>query len=394
MGVKDRRMDLLSQLFISNRRLETDKIASELGIKKRSIKSYVSELRDKGFEIISHPNAYEYIGSDQLKQTTMGNSDYRALLLLSIIGNADGQLDKKGVIEAYHNYMTETDAINDKTISRALNQCEENNLVYRNTAGKYMLTADTESLYILNSNDVYEFIEYCDIYAAYLPHANEVARLKEKIIFQTGADVIDTTIFDIGRSYHSDRNIVSTMKIFKPYNYREKQLSITFHSQKGELCIPVAVITFLYHMENDRHYILGLSEEQLVFIRIDAITHIIEQDKANTVFGQADYIKKLNFMFGASYDELYHVRVEFSNVFNIREKLEKLKKTRSSATLMQRSSSLIYEDTITGLNDFARYLRTFGSSCQVLEPLELRQMMKESYIRILENYGVKQNEHR
>jgi predicted DNA-binding transcriptional regulator YafY len=48
---------------------------------------------------------------------------------------------------------------------------------------------------------------------------------------------------------------------------------------------------------------------------------------------------------------------------------------------------IIYTDVIYGIHDFARYLRSFGSACRVIEPLELRDVMKQTYERVLKNYG-------
>ena len=91
-------------------------------------------------------------------------------------------------------------------------------------------------------------------------------------------------------------------------------------------------------------------------------------------------------MFSISVEEPVHVKVEFDNIFAIREKLNRLRVNRPGARLTEEGGVLYYEDEVSGINDFAGYLRRFGYNCRVLEPERLRNIMKESARRILDAY--------
>ena len=58
----------------------------------------------------------------------------------------------------------------------------------------------------------------------------------------------------------------------------------------------------------------------------------------------------------------------------------------SCLVMAEENAGYIYEDDIRGLNDFARFLRKFGSSVYVREPEELRKTMVFSLNRTLEKY--------
>ena len=58
-----------------------------------------------------------------------------------------------------------------------------------------------------------------------------------------------------------------------------------------------------------------------------------------------------------------------------------------SAKIYQKDSeTIIYEDNIRGMSDFAKYLRRFGRSVKVLEPESLRKMMLDDVARLEEMY--------
>ena len=111
----------------------------------------------------------------------------------------------------------------------------------------------------------------------------------------------------------------------------------------------------------------------------------------NDIFEPPRYLRMAEEMFQISVDPLVHVKVEFQDFGNIGLKLENLLRKRKNAKLYSCTDGkfekgYIYEDDIRGLNDFARFLRKFGSSVYVREPEELRKTMVFSLNRTLEKY--------
>lgn len=64
---------------------------------------------------------------------------------------------------------------------------------------------------------------------------------------------------------------------------------------------------------------------------------------------------------------------------NIEQKINSLKKQRPNASIERNKlGKFIYKDKVSGLDDFASYLRRFGFGVRVLEPEELRDKMRYS----------------
>ena len=132
---------------------------------------------------------------------------------------------------------------------------------------------------------------------------------------------------------------------------------------------------------------IGERENRPYVIHYTSIKDIKTTEYVNTIFQNEFYKKVTESMFCISVDEPVHVKVEFENLFQIKDKLSKLLVNRPNATLVVSGEVLVYEDDISGLNDFARYLRRFGYSCKVIEPVELKDKMLESAERILDAYA-------
>jgi predicted DNA-binding transcriptional regulator YafY len=86
-------------------------------------------------------------------------------------------------------------------------------------------------------------------------------------------------------------------------------------------------------------------------------------------------------------DEPVSVKVRFYDEFNVIEKVENRMASRPEARLEKETeSTYLYTDVIAGLDEFRRWLRSFGSSAEVLEPLELRNAMRQTAEAMLSLY--------
>lgn len=86
-------------------------------------------------------------------------------------------------------------------------------------------------------------------------------------------------------------------------------------------------------------------------------------------------------------DEPVPVKVRFYDEFNVIEKVENRMASRPEARLERETeSTYLYTDVIAGLDEFRRWLRSFGSSAEALEPLELRSAMRQTAEALLSLY--------
>ncbi|MBE3577808.1 MAG: WYL domain-containing protein [Limnochordales bacterium] len=91
------------------------------------------------------------------------------------------------------------------------------------------------------------------------------------------------------------------------------------------------------------------------------------------------------------------VVVRFWDEVNVLDKVRQQMRWRPQARLVKedrpaaerpwgKAESYLYHDMVSGLNSFRRWLRSFGSSAEVLVPLELRQAMAEGAARLIALY--------
>ena len=90
---------------------------------------------------------------------------------------------------------------------------------------------------------------------------------------------------------------------------------------------------------------------------------------------------------------MYHVKVLLQDFGNVVLRFKNLSSIRNKSSIRLIESppdgciyKYVYEDDIRGLDDFARFLRTFGLSVLVMEPPELKEKMKRTYNRVIEKY--------
>lgn len=91
-------------------------------------------------------------------------------------------------------------------------------------------------------------------------------------------------------------------------------------------------------------------------------------------------------MFSISTDFPVKVTLSFDDWDNIKDKISALCKQRPNASQQYDNQQIIYTDSISGLNDFANYLRQFGKAVHVLEPAELHDKLQESVKKTLDYY--------
>ena len=83
-----------------------------------------------------------------------------------------------------------------------------------------------------------------------------------------------------------------------------------------------------------------------------SIEKIETTDRENDIFQNRFYTEITDAMFSISLDPIVHVKVQFEDVFQIRQKLSHLKINRPNSVITYEDDKLIYEDDISGIYDF------------------------------------------
>jgi biotin operon repressor len=392
MSVKERKINMLLALFAEKEIVTIQEIKDTLNINDRSVKSYIGYLRDYSIDVIPMNKKYKIITTQKLSGGILNSQEFRMVKVMMTIGENNGMLNNKNVVDGIFESRCDEDSISRKTIERAVKSCQEKGYIYLDEKNKFRVSLETDTIYVTNDEEVFKFVELCELYKGHLPFYRDVNKLKSKIIEQGDFEGIEYGVHCIGRKYSYEDALRNTIKQFEAFDYRRRVLRINYDSKIGNKEVFIQVVTMLYNWENDKSYVIGMVEGNEYFIDVKTIVAVQGTKLKNSFFNDDIIIKKIELMFGASLDGPYDVKVEFNNVFNINDKLNRLHKHRESSTLIKVENKLVYTDTIYGIQDFARYIRGFGSACRVLAPKELKDIMRKTYERILRNYGDSKNE--
>ena len=162
------------------------------------------------------------------------------------------------------------------------------------------------------------------------------------------------------------------------------------HGTSRIQCSPVSVV------QNITSHILYLKDTNNFYYRLDRIKSTI---KILTIKSEISaYIPDTyqKYFWGTEYQNHgspIHVKLRITNeTSNIIEKIKKDTALRiQTSSFYQDDNFFYYEDDVLGIQDFRRWLRSYGSSITVLEPRELIDEIVSGANRALEYYNLLTN---
>lgn len=174
---------------------------------------------------------------------------------------------------------------------------------------------------------------------------------------------------------------------------RGNRITFTYDYRGVEtVCKDYSPVSIYETTENRQLYLVGYDEEEKADVkRLDCISELKEQ-KEKAVQRGPEGLEFLEYIWeaDASLDERVDVKIKiFNNTKNIIPKIKVVADGRKHAKLYPEEGNdavWYYEDTVCGMNSFRRWLRSFGASVVVLEPLRLAEEMYQSAVRRLEKY--------
>lgn len=276
---------------------------------------------------------------------------------------------------------------------------------------KYCLT---NTLPRLLQSDYDSLADFCQRYEEQISVMDKVAmeniyfRIKDQICYE--ASNINHQSF--GKLNMLDSRQRDAFNRFISSPYKDKLLDIVTKKDGEEIHTKFAAGLLYYSVETGYFYILGKNlslpspevcspYSEVVFDpiesrRLDRIDKIIPLKEPNTSYNSVEFRQIYSEIFATGYpkNEIYHVKVLYSDLKSVKRRFDKLKEKRNTTATIRVIPSppegcdfkYVYEDRIRGLEDFARYLRSFGRAVLAVEPAELTEKMMGTYQRIKEKY--------
>jgi len=172
---------------------------------------------------------------------------------------------------------------------------------------------------------------------------------------------------------------------------RKKQIEFMYKSLRDGTfrvsCSPVEII------QNITSRILYLKDTQNNYYRLDRIKDSIKILKAPSDIDTYVTDKYQKYFWGTEYKdhgEPVHIKIKIANeTSNILEKIKRDTALRTrTCSLYQEGDYYFYEDDILGIQDFRKWLRSYGASITVIEPPELIQDIVDSAQKTLSYYEI------
>lgn len=390
-----RRKHIIEKL-LSEKSISYDYIMSNFHISERSMQQDIRELTKQGYDIKGVKAVKGYI----LKND--GLSDYyepantqniRMLYVLRIIEGHRNGLSLDELYEIMYSKRDEVETVaNKKTLKSTLNDMVSKRLLKKNK-DRYVTSVNAPVQVSMSTTEAMDTLNLLETFSKGNPFEDTLMDVKKKLLIalfnddeDDGEEFSDYVVY---KKDYSTAGMLSTyLEELNSYPFENKGLLIKYRTKDGLQINTVFYIgNVVYSVDKDRLYIVGENDNGMqIIIHYKSIEHIETIDADNTVFQNEFYTSIVNDMFAISLDPAEEVEVIFDNVFRIKEKLLRLTANRPNGSLAEEDDRLIYRDKVSGLLDLAAYLRRFGSACEVIKPLELRMMMRNTAVRTLEAY--------
>ena len=195
----------------------------------------------------------------------------------------------------------------------------------------------------------------------------------------------------IGKKNIFDPDLIKKYNQLLKLPFKENALKIKYKSGEKSKEFDFETGLVYYSTETGQFYMVGRCGEKELSLRLsDVILPNEALSLSNKVYMNSHYRNVFNEIFQSEFEsKCHHIKVRFEKLKNTEDKLKSLVSVRGEPARFQISddgNEYIYEDTIRGLNSFARYLRAYGRSAIVSQPKQLIHIMCRSAIRTMQNY--------
>ncbi len=224
--------------------------------------------------------------------------------------------------------------------------------------------------------------------------SKQIKTIESELSFMKGNQDNNTSaIRKLGRKKELSPKMRTLLSRLVEEQFHKWAIHIKYFSKNKEREYYFQTGLVLYAADKNQMYLIGEQVNQpghAMILKGEGIGEIKRVDTENKIYLSDQYQKMYREMFSVSVEKPIDVEVQFDDVFSIREKLERLVRVRGGSIKDRHEGDkryFIYADTIRGMDDFAKYIRTFGSGAKVLSPPALRKRMYDTADGVLQAYN-------
>lgn len=262
----------------------------------------------------------------------------------------------------------------------------------------------------LNEEQCWEFFAMLENLKGGTPFDKHWESIHQKVATALGAEQSavfeDERVIAVGRAYMHFDSVQERMRLFDGIPFQTAMVRGKLRDKSGEHWEEFGVGAIVYSVEKDKLYIvthrkgkrvkksaLPKKEQQSSrrdvyrIIDMDRLLKVSATNRKNDWYDSEDCRGFLDTAFSVSTEKNVRVEVLFKNTARNRKLLQGLETRRRQAVYEEQGDWLLYTDSVSGIGDFANFLRQFGSEVRVIAPQKLKERMAASAQRVLERYG-------
>lgn len=380
-----------------------EELAARLGVDVRTIQRDLLELRRRGAEVSRKGDRFclTSLPEDVVQPAPPATGrEARWLTILKYLCEEPGSFEPGRLCET----VARRFEVAGRTIARDLKALAEKGLVEvregrchpgRPFLPKLSLTAD-QTLALLS---------HLEVQGQLLPRGEALRRAEEKlrscllgeaarVVRGQGAAAGGARLVK-GRYYLQPPEIEARVTQLEEACRRCRRVRFRYTALNGETTRRTAdPLGLVYYWLHDAWYLVaGVGEEEgqgegIRHFRLDRMAEVEVTEEGFSAPEGFDLERHMAPCWGVERGELYRVRIRFYDDYNVLARLRRETAHRRSARLVPEAGgeTVLYTDEVSGLHELRVWVRSFGSSAEVLEPEQLRREVIESVERIVQRY--------
>lgn len=392
--IQNRRKKLLKMLS-EQESITLEACMCELNIGLRTLLSDIADLRSQNYEIKRKKNTIS--GSNISSFNTYEHSSRaiaRQASILRFFQKNPGSPQREDLLynKIFKN-INSPDEISGKTFHKDIKTLIEQGYLTRNKDKTLSSTLKVYTTKNFSSADSDQMLTHLYNYSygdAMDPIAdNLIKKISRELYYKlcTDTNITYTPYYTFKKKYPGD--LSKAFSIFQSCDFYHHILQLRYEPED----LPAEEFLFrtgklVYSMNQSKLYAMGKDDSgTLRLLNFEYITSSAATDHPNLEYNAREYDRICREMFSVSVEKPFQVKIFFKDELQILNKVRCLQASRpSTSSLKEYQNGVLYQDTIRGFYDFARYLRGFGRSCKVIEPQCLRENLIASAQRLSEEY--------
>lgn len=403
----ERRQAILLYLE-TNEFATTGQMVEAFGIARSTLGSDISILKSQGNTIISPKKGVYKLESRGKYHEEISDATIRSWIVLYCFYMKQAVGAKKCfALDEISDFVMNITGIPKPAASTL--QRDLDKIVAAGLIDKERSKSSSRYLYSLNSNSpvtisffelgkLYDFLIKYEQNECFSPLEQDIKAIYEKIrpIIEVSEDDQEKD-FGNSRIIHGKYNSMQShskevLHSLLNMDYLKYQVRIVRNNNQCLEKMNICTKCIIYSIQKNECYLIGIrnyrqKREALVSIPLNTIDAVTITAVPNEIGASKETEEAVQQMFDVSVEPLRKIRVRFDNRPYIRDKIDRYCAFRRSARIIEGTvEHFILEDRISGMNDFACYLRQFGRAAEILEPESLRRSLRRTAIRSINEY--------